>query len=247
MGWSRPRELVGTSVQTFSLQLAVNHAGVAVAAWYSGPPPPVNTGTVLAPRSTGGRGDKIVVALGSIIHGLGKPAVIAKNDTELTEINVALSGAGVAYVAWLRSDGPGWMVVTARAGRVSSPRTLALPRGARLDWFAFGLDGPVDAFSDRPNGHGFTFYCTRMERDGRAGRTFIAAHPYRPNPCHLPHTGGMNGSVPPDAGNPPGYQRAGYSLVSRTDGSNAALAIWDDLPDTGPAYTYGLFYAVDHS
>jgi hypothetical protein len=82
-----------------------------------------------------------------------------------------------------------------------------------------------------------------MEPDGRSGRTFIAAHPYQPNPCHLPHTRGMNGSIPPDAGQPPGYQRAASSLVSRSDGSNAALAIWDDCPDTGPAYTYGLFYA----
>ena len=247
VGWSRPRQLVGTSVQTFWLQLAVNHAGVAVGAWYSGPPPPVNTGAVLAPTRTSWRGDKVVVALGSITHGLGKPAVIAKNDTDLGKINVALSGAGVAYVAWPGSDGPGWMVVTARAGRLSSPRMLALPRGARLDRFAFGLDGPVDALSDRPNGHGYTIFCTRMEPDGRSGRTFIVAHPYVPNPCHLPHTGGMSGSVPPDAGNPPGYQRATYSLISRSDGSNAALAIWDDLPDTGPAYTSGLFYAVRHS
>ena len=44
----------------------------------------------------------------------------------------------------------------------------------------------------------------------------------------------------------PPNQRAGYSLVSKTDGSNGALAIWDDLPDSGLAYTYGLFYAVHH-
>ena len=219
-----------------------------MAAWYSGPPPPVISYAVHAATRTSWRGNKVVVALGSIAHGLGKPAVIAKNGTDSeNKIKVALSGAGVAYVAWLRSDGPGWMVATARAGRLSSPRTLALPRGARLDRFAFGLDGPVDALSDRPNGHGYTYFCTRMEPDGRSGRTFIAAYPYQPNPCHLPHTGGMNGSIPPDAGNPPGYQRATYSLVSRTDGSNAALAIWDDWPDTGPAYTYGLLYAVDHS
>jgi hypothetical protein len=246
-GWSGTRELVAPTVQTFSPELAVNHAGVAVAAWFSGPGPPVSA-SFKPQAATGWTGNKVVVSVGSITNGLSKPAVIAKDGTDLQgEIKVAVSGAGVAYVAWRRSDGPGAMIVTARGGHLSSLRVLSLPRGAHLQRLAHGLDGPVDALSYRGNGHGFTFFCTQLKPNGSSGRTIVAAHAFRANPCHLPDTSGMQGSIPPDTGSPTGYERAAYSVVSRTDGTNAALAVWDDFPENGPGYTWGLFYAQRQS
>ena len=54
----------------------------------------------------------------------------------------------------------------------------------------------------------------------------------------------MNGSIPPDTGQPAGYRFAPQMVVSKNDGRGNTLAVWDDWPDTGPAYTYGLFYAI---
>jgi hypothetical protein len=136
------------------------------------------------------------------------------------------------------------MIVTGRSGRLSGPRPLKLPRGTRLDRLASGLDGPVDAFSDRANGHGFSFFCTPLRDDGSSGRSFAAEHPYRANPCHLPATTGMNGSVPSRPRQPAGYSVAPYSLISKTDGRGSSLAVWDDWTSTS-GYTYGLFYAVE--
>jgi hypothetical protein len=235
-------------VPTFSPELAVNHAGLAVAAWYGGPPPLV-TGFGPGPVRTGHKwtGSQVVVALGSVAHGLARPIVVAHNGTDVRDqIKVAMSGSGVAYVAWLRSDGAGAMIVTRDAGRPSSPRCLKLPLGAQLDRLASGLDGPVDAFSFRPNGHGFTFFCTRLNNDGTSGRSVVARHPYKANPCRLPATSGMHGSIPPAPEQPSGFRLAPYSLVSKTDGHGDSLAVWDDWTN-GSGYTYGLFYAAKGS
>ncbi len=101
----------------------------------------------------------------------------------------------------------------------------------------------MDAFSFRPNGRGFTFYCTRLNNDGTSGRSVVANHPYKADPCRLPETGGMEGSIPPHPQQPVGFRLASYSLVSRTDGRGDLLAVWDDWPNGG-GYTHGLFYAV---
>jgi hypothetical protein len=244
VAWSPTRELVSPSVQTFSPELAVNHAGLAVAAWFSGAPPPVTAGPGPVNSGTTWNGNPVVVSLGSITRGLGRPKVVATTGNDVQDqIKVALSGSGVAYIAWPRADGPGGMIVTGRAGRLSSPRRLALPRGTRLDRLASGLDGPVDAFSFRANGHGFTFFCTRLRDDGTSGQAVVARHPYRANPCGLPATNGMHGSIPSHPEQPSGYQLAQYSLISKTDGRGSSLAVWDDSPENS-GWTYGLFYAV---
>lgn len=249
--WSMTRTLVGPRVQTFSPQLAVNHSGAAVAAWFSGPPPPVCAGgSGGSPGGCGpatGRkwtGNQIVVAFGSINRGLGRPVVVASNGTDVQDqVMVGLSGSGVAYVAWIRSDGKGVMIVTGRAGHLAPPRRLDLAHGAHLKGLASGLDGPVDVLFYRADGHGYPFFCAPVRTDGTVGRSFRVPHPDQPNPCDLPHTNGLDGSIPPDRGQPTGYQLAPL-LVSRSDGTGRSLAIWDDQPNQGPAYTYGLFYAV---
>jgi hypothetical protein len=244
--WSATRELVAPSVQTFSPELAVNHDGLAVAAWYSGPPPRVvSYGPRTASSAARWTGNKVVASLGSVAAALRKPVIVATNGTDQRgQIKVALSGSGVGYIAWLRSDLSGDMIVTSHRGRLSSPRSLKLPRGAHLARLAAGLNGPVDAFSDRANGHGFTFYCTRLKIDGAPGRTFVAAHPYEPNPCHLPHNASMHQNVPPNPAQPSGYSLDRYSLKTRSDGHGHSLAVWDDWP-TGSGWTYGLFYSVE--
>lgn len=245
--WSRVHQLVAPSVQTFSPELAVNHAGVAVAAWYSGPGPPVSAGPGPIQAGTKWTGNPVVVALGSIGKGFRRPVVIARSGTDVQGlIKVALSGSGVAYVAWVRSTGHGAMIWTARDGHLAGPRRLALPRHDLLARLAAGLDGPVDALSYRPNGHGFTFFCTQLNGDGTSGRSFIALHPYKADPCGLPYTGGMNGSIPPHPRQPPGYQFVPQTVVSRNDAHGRTLALWDDWGDHN-GYTHGIFYAVGHA
>ncbi len=243
--WSVTHQLVSPRVRTFSPELAVNGHGLAVTAWFAGPGPPVAAGgeTVAAPARW--TGNKIVVSLGSIAHGLGKPLLVARNGTDVQgQIKVAMSGSGIAYVAWLRADHTGSMIATSHAGKMAKPRRLELPRGSRLQRLAHGLAGPVDAFSYRANGHGFTFYCTRLRSDGTSARTIVARQPYKANPCHLPATTGMNGSKPAHSGQPPGFQLPPETVKSKSDGHGDALAVWDDWPTTGPAWTYGLFYAI---
>ncbi len=243
--WSGTRTLVGSSAHTFSPQLAVNHAGHALAAWFGGPPPPVTAGGRRAEGARTWTGNQIVVAFGSVTHGLGTPVVVASNGTDVqNQVMVGLSGSGAAYVAWLRADGKGAMIVTGHAGHLDRPKLLDLPRGAQLTALASGLNGPVDAVWLRANGHGYPSFCSPLRPNGTVDHSFAIRHPDQPNPCHLPHTDGMDGSVPPDRGQPGGYQRASYSVISRTDGAGRSLAIWDDWPNQGPAYTYGLFYAV---
>lgn len=247
--WSVTRTLVRPRVQTFSPQLAVNHSGRAVAAWFSGPAPQVSAGGSGGSPGPGGgirawTGNQIVVAFGSITHGLGRPVVIAGNGTDVqNQVMVGLSGSGLAYVAWIRYDGKRVMIVTGRAGHLGRPKLLDLPRDAQLQALASGLDGPVDALFLRANGHGYPFFCAPISTNGAVGPSFPVPHPNQPNPCHLPYTNGTDGSIPPDRGQPNGYRRTPL-VVSRSDGTGRSLAIWDDWPDRGPAYTYGLFYAV---
>jgi hypothetical protein len=81
--WSATRELVAPSVQTFSPELAVNHDGLAVAAWYSGPPPRVvSYGPRTVSSATRWTGNKVVVSLGSVATGLRKPVIVATNGTD---------------------------------------------------------------------------------------------------------------------------------------------------------------------
>jgi hypothetical protein len=45
--------------------------------------------------------------------------VVARDGTDVEgEIKVAISQSGVAYIAWLKVDGPGAMILTARAKHV---------------------------------------------------------------------------------------------------------------------------------
>ncbi len=246
--WSSTRQLVPVSVQTFSPRLAVNDRGSAVAAWFSGPPPVV---TAASPARLGHRprtwhGNNVMVSSGSITGGLGRPVIVGRNGSDIDgQIKVALSGSGVAFVVWQKADGTGEMIVTSRAGHLGRPRRLGLPPGSQLQRLAFGRHGPVDALSYQANGHGYAYFCTRLNRNGTTGLSFIA-HPSKPNPCRLPATSRMNTRPPASPRQPAGYALAPYSLIARTDGQGNAIALWDDYRTAGNGYTHGLFYAVQH-
>ncbi len=128
---SATQQLVGPSVRTFSPELAVNEDGLAVAAWFAGPGPPATAGADTVAGPAHWTGNEVVVSLGSIPHGLGRPLLVARNGTDgQGQVTVAMSGLGIAYVAWLRADDTGSMIATAQAGKLTHLRRLVLPRGA---------------------------------------------------------------------------------------------------------------------
>ncbi len=240
-GWSPAHQLVSPRIRTFSPELAVNGAGLVVAAWFSGPGPPVTADVAVVATPAAWTGQKIVVSLGSVAHGLGKPMLLARDGTDVQgEIKVAVSGSGIAYVAWPRADYSGLMIATGDAGKMTKPRVLELPRGAQLQRLAHGLTGPVDAFYLRSG----RYYCARLAKAGTVGAITTARHPFNADPCHLPATNGINGAMPGRLDQPAGFQLAQEVMKSKSDSHGNTLAVWDDWPTSGPAWTYGLFYAT---
>jgi hypothetical protein len=242
--WSRVHQLVSARVRTFSPELAVDGDGFAAAAWFAGPGPPVSAEGMPFAGSLAWTGQRIVVSLGSITHGLGKPKLLAGDGSDVEgQIKVAVSGSGITYVAWPTADFRELMIATGEAGKMSKPRVLPLPRGAQLQRLANGLTGPVDAFYLRSG----RYYCTRLGKHGTPGATTIARHPFEANPCHLSGTNVMNPATPAQLHQPAGFELPSYALKSKTDGHGDAMAIWDDWPTSGPAWTYGLFYVIHRS
>jgi hypothetical protein len=246
--------LAPVAEQTFSPVLAVNRSGAAVAAWFSGTGPIVTAGLrgesagEAPPTSPNWNGNGIVVDLGSVSGGFQEPVTIAHDGNDVQGyVKVALSSSRVAFVAWATAGHSGWMIATARNGRFGRPRRLGIPHNAQLARLASGLDGPVDAFWYRnradSTGAAYGWSCSRLNADGSLGNTTPVKHPFKANPCSLSLTQAMAVRLPLDPIQPPGYQMATYSLVSRTDGHGDSIAIWDDWP-TGSGYTYGMFAAI---
>jgi hypothetical protein len=249
--WSGTRVLLDPSVQTFSPDLAVNGAGDALAAWFAGPAPPTASSGRAGPAGTW-RGNEIMVAIGSVMSGFQPPVPVAENGTDVEgEVTVAVSRSAVDYVAWRPAGGAGQMVVAGRHGRLSRPEALRLPPGAVYERLANDGHGQVDAFWHRGSGRRVQFFgrpdqffCTRLSDSGRSLRTVVAPHPKSASPCGAGTS--TNPTIPEQLLQPDGFQLAGYSVTSRSDDHGNAIAIWDDWPTSGPAWTYGLFYSIKH-
>jgi hypothetical protein len=224
-GWSAPITL--TTRYELGPTLAVDPRGDVLAAWVGGPPlPPTHFGPLLRAPNAFDRGHALYADLGSLRprsrgaggRGFAAPVLLTDDSSfggndigELPAGDVALSGSGVGYVAWLsygtrRHAGP-WMVSVEHGGRFARPRRL-LTNGGYLLELVSGADGPVLAVWERALTPLYTgFYYARLGPDGRLGHTVAIS----------------NAAV--DASGPP--------VVSVNDSGAIALA-WLNGPFGGP-------------
>ncbi len=145
--WSAPRVLVPPTQYAFDPRLAVSERGAALAAWYGGPEPlPAQAGvhvrrsSVAAPGPVWA-GSSVVIDTGTLAGGFAQPVTLADHGAAVSDgLDVAISGAGVRYVAWQKYGG-GWMVATAARGRGFVSRALPVP----LDQLLASPAGPVAA------------------------------------------------------------------------------------------------------
>jgi hypothetical protein len=224
-GWSAPITL--TTRYDLGPTLAVDPRGDVLAAWVGGPPlPPVHFGPLLRAPNAFDRGHALFADLGSLHprsrgaggRGFAAPVLLTDDSSfgdndigEMPDGDVALSGSGVGYVAWIgygtrRNAGP-WMVSVEHDGRFARSRRL-LPSSDYPLELVSGADGPVLAVWERALTPLYTgFYYARLGPDGRLGRTVAIS----------------NGAVAP----------SGPPVVSANDSGAIALA-WLNGPFGGP-------------
>ena len=178
--WSAPQALASITQYVSSSSLVVNQSGRAVAAWFSGRPQKVSAGSggLVPARAFAAHGVKVFADVGSARRGFGAPVVVATNgDDEQGDVHAAVSGSGVAYVAWDGDSPVGWRIAVADGGRFSAPRSLGLPGGAQLIELASADSGPVDAVWIRYHVHAApALYYATLRSDGSLGRTITVAH-----------------------------------------------------------------------
>lgn len=176
MPWSTPQVLAPSSQYAFDPQLAVAEDGRTLAAWFGGPPPPptdMRAGPPVGPPRPAWPGSAVVVDPGTVDGGFGPPVVVSTHGSDGPEgLQVALSGAGVAYVAWEQQRGP-WMISSAtRGGAFVAPHTL-LPGSSQMLALVRSQAGPVAAvwlgYPSSSSAHGVLRYAL-LRADGSLGR-----------------------------------------------------------------------------
>jgi hypothetical protein len=130
MPWSTPQALAPSAQYAFDPQLAVAEDGQTLAAWFGGarPPPIRSNGTLVLPETVWS-GSDVVVDTGTVAAGFGPQVVLSSHGSDGPDgLHVALSGSGVAYVAWEQYRGP-WMISSASDHKAFSAPRPVLPRG----------------------------------------------------------------------------------------------------------------------
>jgi len=165
--WGSPQVLAPASQSAFDPQLAVAADGQTLAGWFDGPPPSI-CAAMVCPHASPWSGSEVVLDPGTVDGGFGTPVVVSTHGSDSPEgLQLAISGAGVAYAAWEQKSGP-WVISSAsRGGSFASPHTL-LPRGVRLPHLVRSPTGPVAAvWSDRSS----QLHYALLRPDGTLGRT----------------------------------------------------------------------------
>jgi endoglucanase len=137
--------LAPASQYAFDSQLAVAADGRTLAGWFGGTPPPLPCGGMVCAPAPPWSGSEVVLDPGTVDGGFGSPVVVSAHGSDGPEgLQVAISGAGVAYAAWEQRRGA-WMISNAGpGGSFGSPHTL-LPSDDQL-WRLVGSPaGPVAA------------------------------------------------------------------------------------------------------
>ncbi|MGH2902663.1 MAG: hypothetical protein ACRDK7_03610 [Solirubrobacteraceae bacterium] len=145
--WGNVQVLASSSQYSFDPQLDVATDGRTLAAWFGGPVPPGTTssGRLVNPSGPPWTGSDVVLDTGTVDGGFGAPVVLSTHGSDGPEgLQVAISGAGVAYAAWEQRRGP-WMIASAiDGGAFATPHTL-LPGRSRLWALVRSPAGPVAA------------------------------------------------------------------------------------------------------
>jgi len=187
VAWSAPTALAASTEYASAPRLAVGAEGRAVAAWFGGPPPPVvfarSAGAAGSADVQTWTGSKVLVAQGTTTGGFGTPVILDTHGND-TALQVALSGSGVAYVAWGENKGPPMITSSIAGGPFAAPHRL-LPPGGQLWGLVRSADGPVAAVwsvypSSSPAGD---LYYALLQPDGALGR------PVKIGPWHGPVEG----------------------------------------------------------
>jgi hypothetical protein len=165
--------LVSLGHKTFSPELAVSGDGEAIAGWYAAPFPKVSLSRNATSDSPSSHetGAKVVVDLGTVAGGFGSPLVVSHRGTAAEgQLQVAVSGDHVAYVAWIGLPNYRWVDATVGYGRASAARPL-LPRGAQLIALTAAQQGPVAVVWDAKRGDHLTLKYGLLDASGRLGRS----------------------------------------------------------------------------
>ena len=133
VAWSAPTALAASTEYASAPRLAVGAEGRAVAAWFGGPPPPVafarSAGAAGSADVQTWTGSKVLVAQGTTTGGFGTPVILDTHGND-TALQVALSGSGVAYVAWGENKGPPMITSSIAGGPFAAPHRLLPPGGS---------------------------------------------------------------------------------------------------------------------
>lgn len=172
-GWSSPIQLVPLTQTALAPSLAVNQRGTLIAAWFGDPP-----------------GHELFAAVGSLSGGFSRPRLLTRDGLfgstpqgmATPAGDVAVSGSGVAYVAWQQAGTSATssrldrtMVAVERGGRFAPARPL-LPNTDELLALASGPDGPVLAvWETAPPSQDRYLYYARLGSDGRRAGTAVIA------------------------------------------------------------------------
>jgi hypothetical protein len=143
--WGGPQVLAPASQYAFDPQLAVAADGRTLAGWFGGTPAPNGCAAMFCPPPVPWGGSEVVLDPGTVDGGFGAPVVVSTHGSDSPEgLQLAISGAGVAYAAWEQKGGR-WMISSARpGGSFGSPRTL-LSSGGRRPRLVRSPAGPVAA------------------------------------------------------------------------------------------------------
>jgi hypothetical protein len=176
--WSPPQALVPASQYASDPQLAVSEQGATLAAWTGGPEPPpvkssgpasVSSGAPSATRQAFS-GSSVVVDTGTVSGGFGPPVVLAEHAAYTSDgLDIAISGAGVRYVAWQTHAGE--VIASAASGGSFSAAHALLPGRDQLLRLVRSPAGPVAAVWFAWIGETPLLRYALLHPDGTLGRT----------------------------------------------------------------------------
>lgn len=171
--WGSVQVLEPGPQYAFDPQLAVAANGQTLAGWFGGPPPPPRTssGKLVSPPATPWTGSDVMLDPGTVDRGFGAPVVLSTRGSDgPAGLQVAISGAGVAYAAWEQTGGP-WMISSASSGgSFNNPHPL-LPGRGQLSSLVRSPTGPVAAVWFAWIGETPLLRYALLRPDGTLGRT----------------------------------------------------------------------------
>ncbi len=170
--WGSLQVLAPASQYAFDPQLAVAEDGQTLAGWFGGPRPPLPCAGMVCPAPAAPwSGSEVVLDHGTVDGGFGAPVVVSTHGSDGPEgLQVAISGAGVAYAAWEEKSGS-WMISSASSGGSFVGPHALLPGRGQLSGLVRSPAGPVAAVWFAWIGETPLLRYALLRPDGTLGRT----------------------------------------------------------------------------